>query len=283
MLIAIAGPYFGNASTASERQHNLDVMNRAALSVFKKGHTPIVGVNNALPLFKDLGENELHHAIMQVSIPAVGVCDALLLLGESTGACMERDFMLANGKEVFRSIDEIPDWSVEEQVVLVNTDGKELGLMPKTEAHLKGYLHKAISVIVFNSKGEMLIQQRAYTKYHWAGIWSNTVCSHPRHNETYSEAAHRRVREELGFETPLKELFHFIYKAKDDSSGLTEHEYDTVFTGTYEGECQLNKDEVEAVEWIKPDALMKDIAVHPDKYSFWFKIILREMQQRGDL
>lgn len=283
MLIAIAGPYHGNANTPEERQRNLDILNHTAKQVLMKGHTPLVGVNQALPLFDTSDLNENKKQIIQVSVPLVGACDALLWIGESDGANAERDFMLANAKQVFFSIDELPDLNSEEKVVLVNTMGEELGLMPKTEAHVKGYLHKAISVILFNSQGEMLIQQRAFTKYHWAGIWSNTVCSHPRDKESYRDAAHRRIREELGIDTELKEAFHFIYKAKDENSGLTEHEFDTVFTGTYEGECALNKDEVEAVNWISIPDLMKDIAADPEKYSFWFKIILEEMQQRGML
>ncbi len=170
---------------------------------------------------------------------------------------------------------------MEEQVVLVDEAGVELGLMPKMEAHEKGVLHKAISVIIFNSKGEMLVTQRAFTKYHWAGIWSNTCCSHPRHSESFSDAAHRRLREELGFETPLTEAFRFIYKATDEASGLTEYEFDAVFTGVFDGAFDFNKEEIHAVRWMQTEAVMNDVAQHPETYSFWFKIILNEMKQRG--
>ena len=172
---------------------------------------------------------------------------------------------------------------VEERVVLVNNDGEEIGTMGKQEAHEKGLLHKAISIIIYNSDGEMLIQQRAHSKYHWAGIWSNSCCSHPRENESFAAAAHRRLFEELGFQTDLTEEFDFIYKAFDEPSGLTEHEFDTVFIGVYDGEMNLNPDEVEAVEWIRPLALMEDVRQYPEKYSFWFKIILEELIKNGKL
>jgi len=170
----------------------------------------------------------------------------------------------------------------EEQVVLVDEQGNELGLMGKTEAHEKGILHKAISVIIFNSKGEMLIQQRAFTKYHWAGIWSNTCCSHPRAGESFADAAQRRLKEELGITTPLTKEFYFIYKAKDEKSGLTEHEYDWVFTGTFNEPFKFNTREINAIKWINKDELEKDMKANPDKYSFWFPIILENMKARSE-
>lgn len=172
------------------------------------------------------------------------------------------------------------DLSKQEEVVLVNENNEVVGYSEKLDAHQKGILHRAISVIIFNSKGEMLIQQRGLKKYHWAGIWSNTCCSHPRKDESFKAAAERRLYEELGFKTPLTEAFHFIYKAYDKQSGLTEHEYDTVFTGTFDDSFQFNEDEIAAVEWIQPSALLSDIEQHPEKYSFWFKIILDELKKK---
>lgn len=168
----------------------------------------------------------------------------------------------------------------EEKVVLVDENDKQLDLMGKTEAHEKGLLHRAISIMIFNDKDEILLQQRAFVKYHWKGIWSNAVCTHPRENESYQKAAERRLFEELGFNTPLNEVFHFIYKAKDEESGLIEHELDHVFTGIYNGEIPFNPDEVNAVKCIAKEDLLKDIENNPDKYSFWFKVILKEMQKR---
>lgn len=170
---------------------------------------------------------------------------------------------------------------MEEQVVLVNKEDEILGLMGKTEAHEKGLLHRAISIIIFNAENEMLIQQRADEKYHWAGIWSNAVCTHPRHEESYKAAAERRLYEELGFNAELSEVFNFIYKAKDEESGLTEHELDHVFIGKYSGDIPFNPKEVKAVEWVTLSKLLIEIEENPGKFSFWFKIILKEFQDRG--
>lgn len=172
------------------------------------------------------------------------------------------------------------DFDIEEQVVLVDEENSVLGYVGKLEAHKKALLHRAISVIIFNSKGEQLIQQRALSKYHFAGIWSNTCCSHPRMNESFKAAAERRLFEELGINTPLKEEFHFIYKAHDEKSGLTEWEYDTVFTGVFDGEFEFNKNEVAAVRWMKTEEVEKEIAQTPEEFSFWFKIILEELKKR---
>lgn len=173
------------------------------------------------------------------------------------------------------------DLNKEEQVVLVDEQNEVLGYMGKLEAHKKGLLHRAISVIVFNAKGEMLVQQRALSKYHWAGIWSNTCCSHPRKDESFQAAAERRLKEELGIVTPLTEVFQFIYKAYDNVSGLTEWEYDTVFTGVYNSSFEYNTDEVNATKWMSIAELFADIESNPEQYSFWFKIILEEMRKRS--
>ncbi|CAG0909873.1 unnamed protein product [Cyprideis torosa] len=157
----------------------------------------------------------------------------------------------------------------EEQVVLVNEEDQVLDLMGKQEAHEKGLLHRAISIIVFNSKGNMLVQQRSDAKYHWAGIWSNTVCTHPRNDESYADAAQRRLFEELGFNTPLTEQFSFIYKATDEQSGK------------YDGPIPFNKDEVKAVKWMSTEELETQLKAHPEQFSFWFKIILKEMKARN--
>ncbi len=175
------------------------------------------------------------------------------------------------------------DLAKEEMVVLVDEHNEILGYMGKLEAHKKGLLHRAISVVVFNSAGEMLLQQRALTKYHWAGIWSNTCCSHPRKDETFKDAAERRLFEEMGFKIELNEAFQFIYKAFDKPSGLTEYEYDVVFTGVYDGSFEYNRDEVNASKWISTKDLLEDIEKYPEDFSFWFKIILDEMKKRGTI
>lgn len=164
---------------------------------------------------------------------------------------------------------------MEEFVVLVNPEDKVLGLMEKQQAHINGLLHRAFSVFLFNSSGEMLLQKRASGKYHSPLKWTNAVCSHPRSEETYLEGAKRRVKEELGIDVELSEKFNFIYKA-DVGNGLWEHELDHVFTGTFEGEFHLNKDEVEEVRYISLENLNKEIFENPDHFTEWFKIILEE-------
>ena len=166
---------------------------------------------------------------------------------------------------------------MEEKVVLVNENNEVLGLMPKIEAHEKGLLHRAISILLYNSSGEMLIQQRAKTKYHWPLIWSNAVCSHPREKEDFQEAAQRRLKEELNINCSLEEIYRFIYKAKDEQTGLIEHEYDVVFKGVYDDEIPFNPDEIESIRWIDLDQLSQEIESQPEKFSFWFKEILKNL------
>lgn len=164
---------------------------------------------------------------------------------------------------------------MEEFVVLVNPEDKVLGLMEKQQAHINGLLHRAFSVFLFKSNGEMLLQKRASGKYHSPLKWTNAVCSHPRNEETYLEGAKRRVKEELGIDVELSEKFNFIYKAYV-GNGLWEHELDHVFTGTFEGEFYLNKEEVEEVRYISLENLNKEISENPDNFTEWFKIILEE-------
>lgn len=161
---------------------------------------------------------------------------------------------------------------MEEKVILVNQNDKPIGLMPKMEAHEKALLHRAFSVFVLNDKNELMLQQRASHKYHSPLLWTNTCCSHQRDGETNIEAGNRRLFEEMGFSTELKELFSFIYKAPFDN-GLTEHELDHVMIGYYNGEPTINPDEVEAWKWLDIDEVRRDIEQNPGQYTAWFKII----------
>ncbi len=160
----------------------------------------------------------------------------------------------------------------EEQVILVNEKNEQIGLMAKMEAHEKALLHRAFSVFIFNAKNELMLQQRALEKYHSPGLWTNTCCSHQRDGETNIEAGTRRLQEEMGFTVPLTESVSFIYKAPFDN-GLTEHEYDHVLIGAYEGEPVINKDEVASWKWMPLEAVKNDISINPDVYTEWFKII----------
>ena len=163
----------------------------------------------------------------------------------------------------------------EEKVILVDENDKPIGLMEKIEAHEKALLHRAFSVFVLNSKNELMLQQRAKHKYHSPGLWTNTCCSHQRENETTLNAGNRRLMEEMGFSTPLKEKFSFIYKAAFDN-GLTEHEYDHVLLGYYENDPVLNKDEAENWKWMAISEIKIDIKNNPNLYTPWFKIIFEK-------
>ena len=160
----------------------------------------------------------------------------------------------------------------EDKVILVNENDEQIGLMPKLEAHQKAVLHRAFSVFVLNSKNEIMLQQRAQQKYHSPLLWTNTCCSHQRDGETNIQAGSRRLFEEMGFETPLKELFHFIYKAPFDN-GLTEHELDHVMIGYYNDQPNINPEEVEDWKWMGIEEVQNDMLIHPEEYTVWFKII----------
>jgi isopentenyl-diphosphate Delta-isomerase len=160
----------------------------------------------------------------------------------------------------------------EEQVILVNENDEPIGLMNKLEAHEKAVLHRAFSVFVLNDKNEVLLQQRAHHKYHSPLLWTNTCCSHQRAGETNIEAGKRRLFEEMGFKTELKELFHFIYKAPFDN-GLTEHELDHVMIGYSNEEPNINAEEVESWKWMTIEEIKEDMIQNPEIYTVWFKII----------
>lgn len=163
----------------------------------------------------------------------------------------------------------------EEQVILVNELDQQIGLMPKLEAHEKAILHRAFSVFILNDKNEIMLQQRAHQKYHSPLLWTNTCCSHQRDGETNIQAGSRRLYEEMGFKTELKELFNFIYKAPFDN-GLTEHELDHVMIGYYNDEPIINPEEVESWKWMKIEDIQSDMILNPDLYTVWFKIIFDE-------
>lgn len=156
-----------------------------------------------------------------------------------------------------------------EMVILVNEQDEAIGLMEKMEAHEKGLLHRAFSVLIFNSKGEMLLQQRALSKYHSPGLWTNACCSHPRNGETILEAANRRLSEEMGMQAELSILTHFIYKA-DFDNGLTEHELDYVVRGTADNNPIINPIEVNDFRWISPIDLNKWVRNTPSDFTVWF-------------
>lgn len=165
-----------------------------------------------------------------------------------------------------------------EYVVLVDEQDNAIGTMEKMEAHQKAMLHRAFSVFIFNTTGEMLLQQRAFTKYHSGGLWTNACCSHPRENEPVAHAALRRLQEEMGFTTTLTKAFAFTYKANFDN-GLVEHEYDHVFTGFYNNNIQYNTQEVEGYKYASLTTIEESIALNPSVFTAWFVIAFPKVKE----
>ncbi|MDE1850251.1 MAG: isopentenyl-diphosphate Delta-isomerase [Candidatus Micrarchaeota archaeon] len=167
-------------------------------------------------------------------------------------------------------------------VMLVDEKDNPIGTMEKLAAHQNGAtLHRAFSVCLFNSKGETLMQQRAMHKYHSKGKWSNTCCSHPMVGESILDASRRRVREELGIECgELQDAFSFIYKV-EVGDGLTEHEYDHVVFGRYDGPVRPNPEEVMDYKWAPLEELQRDIKSHPENYTGWLRIAIDRIVAEG--
>ena len=162
-------------------------------------------------------------------------------------------------------------------VILVDEHDVQTGTMEKMEVHQKALLHRAFSIFIYNEKGEMLLQKRADKKYHSGGLWTNACCSHPQPGEETLVAAAIRLQEEMGFQVTLKKAFDFIYKAPFDN-GLTEHEFDHVFMGRYDGEILPNPDEVSDYCFKPVEEIKNSIQSHPQKYTEWFKIAFPKME-----
>lgn len=165
---------------------------------------------------------------------------------------------------------------MEENVILVDDKDNEIGLMAKTEAHKKALLHRAISVFIFNSNGEWLLQRRAFTKYHSGGLWTNASCTHPLPNESNMDAANRRLEQEMGMKCSLNELFSFTYKEALDNE-LTENEYDHVFIGISDMIPIINENEVAEFKYNNYENLLLDITNNPNEYTVWFKKIIERV------
>lgn len=165
-----------------------------------------------------------------------------------------------------------------EEIILVNELDEEVGRMGKYEAHLKGLLHRAFSIFVFNSKGELLLQKRADTKYHSGGLWSNTCCGHPRPGEQIMEAAQRRLKEEMGFQMPLKKVLDFTYRTEFEN-GLTEHEIDHVFMCEYNGLISANLNEVSDYCYKEMAEIKESLLSHPHKYTVWFQLVFPQIEK----
>ena len=165
-----------------------------------------------------------------------------------------------------------------EQVILVDTNDSEVGVMEKMEAHKQALLHRAFSVFLFNKQGKMLLQQRAFSKYHSPGLWTNTCCSHPRPGESLDHAVTRRLQEEMGIEATVTKAFDFIYKAALHNE-LSEHEFDHVYIGQYDGDVTPNPLEVGNFVYQSIEEVKSNLETYPDKYTVWFQIAFPKVAQ----
>jgi len=162
----------------------------------------------------------------------------------------------------------------------VDEQDREVGFAEKLSAHRGGgRLHRAFSIVLFGPGGEVLLQRRAATKYHFGGLWTNACCGHPRRGEALEDAVHRRLREELGVGTALRRVFAFIYTAEDPGSGLTEREFDHVFVGALHEEARPDSAEVDELRWIRGDDLVRDVAEHPEHYTPWFAELMERLPE----
>lgn len=163
-------------------------------------------------------------------------------------------------------------------IALVDTNDQITGYGDKLKVHEEGTLHRAFSVFIFNKNDELLLQQRALHKYHSPGLWTNTCCSHLLYGMGMEECVHHRLNFEMGFDTSVDFKFSFIYKAHFDN-GLTEHEIDHVYFGQWEGIPTFNPDEVAALRWITLPDLKQEMELHPEKFTYWFKLILDKVEK----
>jgi isopentenyl-diphosphate delta-isomerase len=161
------------------------------------------------------------------------------------------------------------------EIILVDENDNEIGIEEKLKVHKEGKLHRAFSIFIFNSKGELLLQKRAKAKYHSGGLWTNTCCSHPRPNQNIENEAKRRLEEEMGIDCDLEEISSIVYRT--GVGNLIEHEFDHIFVGKFEGNPEPNKDEVEDWKWIGIDELKKSLYENPERYTSWFRIILQKI------
>ena len=168
----------------------------------------------------------------------------------------------------------------EEMLIAVNARDEETGRVEKMKAHRSAILHRAFSLFVFDGDDRLLLQRRARRKYHSGGLWSNTCCSHPRAGESLRDAAHRRLREEMGFDCPLERVFGFVYRATLDG-GLVEHEFDHVLVGRFRGVPAPDVQEVEDWKWETVPTIQSELAENPTAYTVWFKLALDGLLMRG--
>ena len=167
-----------------------------------------------------------------------------------------------------------------EEVILVDENDNAIGTMEKMEAHRQGMLHRAFSILVFNSKGQMLLQKRSWKKYHSGGLWTNTCCSHPMPGEAIETAMRRKLKQEMGIDVTPQFSHKFVYKT-DLENNLTEHEYDHVYIGRYDGEPEINHDEVDEWRFEDIQQIKTAIGERPQDFTYWFKLIMNHPELRA--
>jgi len=165
---------------------------------------------------------------------------------------------------------------MDQRLILVDEDDNPIGFGEKMKTHREGLLHKAFSIFVYNTQGELLLQKRSMSKYHSGGLWSNTCCSHPGPSDILEDIIHIRLQEEMGIDCELKEIFAFKYKAKLDHE-LYEHEIDHVFIGTFDGDPSPDPREVEEWKWVTVNELLPNVKLNPGHYTFWFRAALEKV------
>lgn len=168
------------------------------------------------------------------------------------------------------------------KVILVDEHDREIGEAEKIEAHQNAWLHRAFSIFIFNTQGSLLLQRRASGKYHSGSLWTNTCCSHPQPGSTLFQEAHRKLQLEMGFDCDIHEVFTFTYRVELEN-GLSEHEIDHVFVGVHDGDPVPNPEEVEDWRWAGQDELKADLLAHPERYSYWMKLVFDRVLQSVDM
>ncbi len=168
---------------------------------------------------------------------------------------------------------------MKEYLILVDENDEQTGIMEKQEVHRKGLLHRAVSVFVFNSKGEWLLQQRAFDKYHSGSLWSNACCTHPFPGESNLDAANRRLIQEMGLSCPLNEVFQFTYK-ETLANELIENEFDHVFVGISDNHPCINLVEVMGYRYMSTLDLLNDVTNKPEQYTVWFRHMVHRVHEQ---
>jgi isopentenyl-diphosphate delta-isomerase len=167
----------------------------------------------------------------------------------------------------------------DEYLILVDAQDNVMGYETKEKCHQgKGKLHRAFSIFIFNRSKELLIQKRSALKPLWPLYWSNSVCSHPRQGEADFEAAQRRLKEEIGIETPLQFLFKFQYRASFKGIG-SENEVCSVYIGKTDVSIVANPEEIAEWRYIDLGELDRNILTHPEIYTPWFKMEWQQIRK----